>query len=89
MYLVFEIKSWPYDNGNSFTLRNSLFGGVKLTKNPDPDKYSYPGYGISCDATGLFTLLSGGFGQNVVIIGFDMRSYVFMLIIMKRYLTFC
>ena len=29
-------------------LRHSLFGGVKLTKNADPDKYSYLGYGISC-----------------------------------------
>ena len=76
MYIVFETKSWPYNNGNNFTLRNSLFGGVKLTKNPDPDKYSYPGYGILCDATGPFSLSSGGFIKNAVIIGADMRSYV-------------
>ena len=27
-------------------LRGSLFGSVKLTTNPDPDKYKYFGYGI-------------------------------------------
>ena len=28
-----------YYSDNDFALRNSLFGGVKLTTNPDPDKY--------------------------------------------------
>ena len=28
-----------YYSDNGFALRNSLFGGVKLTTNPDPDKY--------------------------------------------------
>ena len=39
--IVIEIKSWPYYFENSFTLRNSLFGGAKLTKIADPDKYSF------------------------------------------------
>ena len=43
LYIVFKIKSWSYYNDNSFTLRRSLFGGFKFTKNPDPDKYSYSG----------------------------------------------
>ena len=29
-----------------FASVNSLFGAVKLTKNTDPDKYRYSGYGI-------------------------------------------
>ena len=29
-----------------FTLKDCLFGTVKITKNADPDKYSYSGYGI-------------------------------------------
>ena len=28
-----------------FTLKDFLFGGVKVTKNADPDKYVYTGYG--------------------------------------------
>ena len=32
-----------------FTLGNSLFGAVKLTKNAYPDKYRYSGYGIGFD----------------------------------------
>ena len=31
---------------SKFTLGNSLFAAVKLTKNVNPDKYYYPGYGI-------------------------------------------
>ena len=35
-----------YIQGVNFTLVNSLFGTVKLTKNADIDKYSYSGYSI-------------------------------------------
>ena len=39
LYITYEIKSWPCYLDNGFTLRNYIFGGVKLTKNADPDKY--------------------------------------------------
>ena len=29
-----------------FTLKDFLFGGIKVPKNADPDKYVYTGYGI-------------------------------------------
>ena len=32
LYIVFKIKSWSYYNDNSFMLRSSLFGDVRLTK---------------------------------------------------------
>ena len=38
--ITYGIKSWPYRVSNNFTLRNSLFGVVKLTENVDPDKHS-------------------------------------------------
>ena len=41
LYIAFEMKSWPFYVDNDFTLINSLFGAVKMTKNADPD--SYPG----------------------------------------------
>ena len=65
-----------YYNDNSFTLESFLFGGVKLNKNPDPDKYSYFGYSISFHVRGTFLLSSDGFGKNVVIFGAYMSSSV-------------
>ena len=38
LYITYEIKSWSYFVDNGFTLRNSLFEGVKLTKNANTDK---------------------------------------------------
>ena len=37
------MKPWPYYFDNGFTLKKSLFGIFKLTKNDDPDKYCYSG----------------------------------------------
>ena len=34
----------------------TLFGAVKLTKNADPDKYSYSGYGIGFNSCSLFSI---------------------------------
>ena len=42
----------------AYTLEGYLFGGVKLTKNADPDKYSYSGFGIGFDTRGQYSLLS-------------------------------
>lgn len=35
-------------------LENYFFGAVRLTKNADPDKYSYSGYGIRHDTHAFF-----------------------------------
>ena len=52
LYINFEIKSWPCYGYNLFVLGNFLFGAVTLTKNADPDKHPYSGYGISFDVPG-------------------------------------
>ena len=52
-----------------------MFGSVKLTKNPDIDKYKYSGYGIGFDRREEFSF-GDGFGQNVIIPGADMSSSV-------------
>ena len=36
LYIVYEINLWPYNIGTDFTLGNSLFEAVKLTKNNWP-----------------------------------------------------
>ena len=50
-----------------------MFGSIKLTKNPDFDKYKYFGYGIGFDRKGKFSF-GNGFGQNVIIFGAGMSS---------------
>ena len=57
------------------TLENCFFGSVKLTKNPDIDKYIYSGYSIGFDRQGKFSF-DNGFGQNVIIFGADMSSSI-------------
>ena len=39
-----------------FYIKEFLFGTIKLTKNDDPDKYGYSGYGIGFDARMLYSL---------------------------------
>ena len=73
IYIVYEISLWPYTQGVDFTLGNSLFGAIKLTKNADPDKYSYYEYGIGSDARRIFLISDGGeFGKNAIIFGANM-----------------
>ena len=67
IYIVCEVgasSSHPDDS----TIKNSLFGAVRLTKNADINKYQYSGYRIGFD--------SGGFVQNVIVFGANMSSYV-------------
>ena len=72
IYIVYDLES----NLNNFdpTLKNCLFGAVKLTKNNDIDKYKYSGYGIGFDLGGTFSFPNGRFGENVIIFGVDMSS---------------
>ena len=41
-----------------------LFGGVKLAKNADPDKYVYTGYGIGFYSRSEFLFTDGIMRQN-------------------------
>ena len=53
-----------------------MFGSVKLTKNHDPDKYKYSGYGIRFHLRSEFSLPDGSMDKNLVIFGVDMSSSV-------------
>ena len=74
IYIFYEITKKNYISDYP-TLENCLFRSVKLTKNPDIDKYKYSGYGIGFDRKGEFSF-GNGFGQNVIIFEADMNSYV-------------
>ena len=72
IYIVYDLKS----NLNNFdpTLKNCVFGAIKLTKNSNIDKYEYAGYGIGFDSKGTFSDPSGRTGVNVIIFGADLSS---------------
>ena len=77
IYIVYETTKNNYISDYA-SLENCLFGSVKLTKNPDIDKYKYSGYGIGFDRKGEFSF-SNGFGQNIIIFGADMSSSVMLI----------
>ena len=49
----------------TFDLRDCLFGTFMLTKDIDPEKYRYNGYGIGLDARSGFSLQNGEWGKNI------------------------
>ena len=53
-----------------------MFESVKLTKNADPVKYKYSGYGIGFDSRSQFSFTDGTMGKNVFIFGVDMSLSV-------------
>ena len=65
IYIVYEITASSSNNADP-SLRNTLFGAVRLTKNADIDKYQYSGYGIGFHRRRAFSFPGGGFGSNVI-----------------------
>ena len=71
-YIVYEISK---NNISDYpTIKNCLFGAVKLTKNTDIDKYRYFGYGIGFDRHGSFSFPGTGLGKYIIIFGVHMSS---------------
>ena len=75
IYIVYELGA-----SNSFnddpTLKSSLFGAVRLTKNADIDKHQYSSYGIGFDRKSSFSFPGGGFVQNVIVFRADVSYSV-------------
>ena len=72
LYVSYTLDWWSRDLNTDFTLNNCLFRPVTLTKNADPDKYKYSGYGIGFDYRSEFSFTDGSFGKNVIIFAADM-----------------
>ena len=47
--IVNKLDAWLRDFNFHVTLKDCLFGGVKLAKDTDPDKCVHSGYGIGFD----------------------------------------
>ena len=65
-FIAYELDTWPRDLNSDFTLKDCLFGGVKLTKNADPDKYIYTGYSIGFDSRSEFSLPDGSLEKELI-----------------------
>ena len=76
IYIVYELAASTSHDSDP-TLKHCLFGAVTLTKNPDIKKYKYSGYGIGFDRRSSFSFTVGRFGQNVLILGPDMSTYIY------------
>ena len=59
IYIVYELGASSSVNDDP-TLKRSLFGTVKWTKNNDIDKYWYSGYGIGFDRKGSVSFPGSG-----------------------------
>ena len=53
IFIVYKLNSHTINT--DFTLRDCLFGVVKITKNSDVKEYKYSGYGIGFDSRGSFS----------------------------------
>ena len=51
LFTVYELDRLPENLNAEFTLKNCFFGAAKVTKNADPDKYSYSRCGIGFSFT--------------------------------------
>ena len=80
-YLIFKGRclkqnTCSQDLNYDFTLKECLFGDVKLAENADADKYIYSGYSIGFDLRSEFPFSDGSVGKNAIIFGVDMSLSV-------------
>ena len=83
IYVVYKLDPIASRRDTTFTIQNTLFGAMQITKNADTSKYDYKGYGICFDEGSQFghTITEGGRahttnGRNVLIFGADMSFSV-------------
>ena len=74
--IIYELDIWWQDLSAGFTLKDCLFGAVKLTKNTDQDKFSYSEYGTGLYSRSLFSIPNFDYGTNFVLFGVDKSSPV-------------
>ena len=78
LFIFYELGRWSKDLNADFTLKDCLFGAVKITKNADTHKCSYSGYGIGFDSRSLFAILYFDCGKNFF--GVDIRGILIIKI---------
>ena len=74
LYIPYIINALLRNLNTDLTLKNCLFGSVKLTKNSDPDKYKYSGYNTGFDSRSGFYIQMQAWEKNVLIFRADTKS---------------
>ena len=70
LYIVYELNTWLRILANNFTLKNCLFGTVKLERNTIKIKFTYNGRGIAFDGKDSWSF-GNNFARNVIVFGVD------------------
>ena len=68
LYIVYELNNWPRNPTNNLTLKNCLFGTVKLVRNAIKSKFTYNDQEIAFDGERSWSF-HDDFARNVVIFG--------------------
>ena len=76
VYIVYKLDTVSNIRDDTFTVQNALFGGIKITKNIDTNKYKYEEYGICFDEGGMFSMNNITDGRNVLIFGVHENSVI-------------
>ena len=76
IYCIYKLDPVSSSRDDTFTVQNTLFGAMEITKNADTSKYKYKGYGICFDEGGSFSKGNISNGKNVLIFGVDESSLV-------------
>ena len=77
IYIVYLIDPTSNPRNTHYTVKNGLFGGVKITKNAtDTSKHKYEGYGICFDEGGMFSMGNINNSRNVLIFGVHENSVI-------------
>ena len=74
--IVYSLKNRSIDSPD-LTVKNGLFGGIKITKDVNTSHYKNSGYGICFDGKGKFSIGNITKGKNVIIFGADMSSSIY------------
>ena len=77
LFIVYELDTWSRDLNTEFTLKDCLFGAVKLTKNADTDKCKCSRHGIGFNSQSAFSLPDCSVRKNVIIFGAAMSPCVY------------
>ena len=75
-FIVYKLDTHSRDLNFNFTLKDWLFGGVRLAKNPDPHKHIYNDCGIGFDSRSELSFPDSSMGKGVIIYEVDMSSYL-------------
>ena len=83
IYIVYRLNPISSTRNTDYTIRNALFGAMKITKNTDYSENNYTGYGLCIDEGGAFThtIREGNFdhttaARNVLTFAVDMSFSV-------------